>query len=97
MRVLNQFTEQFSVNELADLVQKAGNRLGLGVEINSIENPRKEAEEHYYNATHSGLLELGLKPHFLTQDILVDMLEVVLRNRDNIDMNKIMPRVRWKG
>lgn len=97
LRVLNQFTEQFSVNQLAEKVQKTGNELGLDVDIKPIENPRQEAEEHYYNAAHSGLLDLGLKPHFLTEEVLADMLETVLRNRDKIDLNKIMPRVKWKG
>ncbi len=96
MRILNQFTEQFSVNELAERVQRAGNALGLNVEVKSIDNPRKEAEDHYYNAAHSGLLELGLKPHYMTDEVLVQMLEQVMRYRDNIDASKIMPRVRWK-
>lgn len=97
LRILNQFTEQFSVNELAEIVKKAGDGLGLDVKIDSIENPRKEAEEHYYNAAHSGLLELGLNPHCLTEEVLMGMLEMVLKNKDDIDMNKIMPRVKWKG
>src|SRR3954451_757835 len=59
-RVFNQFTEQFSVRELAALVQHAGHGLGLDVEIAELENPRVEAEEHYYNAVHTKLLELGL-------------------------------------
>jgi len=96
MRILNQFTEQFSVNELAERVQRAGNGLGLNVEVKSIENPRKEAEEHYYNAKHSGLTELGLKPNFMTDDVLTEMLEQVIRYKDNIDASKIMPRVSWK-
>ena len=33
MRVFNQFTEQFSVNDIASIVQKAGNKLGLNVEV----------------------------------------------------------------
>jgi UDP-sulfoquinovose synthase len=97
LRVLNQFTEQFSVNELADQVQRVGNRLGLGVQIKSIDNPRKEAEEHYYNPAHSELLKLGLQPHFLTDDVMADMLETVVRHKDKIDPGKVMPRVRWKA
>ena len=95
MRILNQFTEQFSVNELADRVQRAGNALGLNVEVKSIENPRKEAEDHYYNAAHSGLMDLGLEPHYMTDDVLAEMLEQVIRYKDKIDTNKILPRVRW--
>jgi UDP-sulfoquinovose synthase len=97
LRVLNQFTERFSVNELADKVQTVGDRLGLSVAIQSIENPRKEAEEHYYNPTHSGLLELGLQPHYLTDDVMAQMLEYVMRHREKIEQRKILPRVRWSS
>ena len=69
--------------------------LGLNVEVKSIKNPRKEAEEHY-NAAHSGLIELGLEPHYLTNEVMVDMLETVLRNKNKIDLNKIMPRVKME-
>lgn len=96
LRVLNQFTETFSVNELAERVQRVGNQMGLNVQIQSIENPRKEAEEHYYNPAHSGLLELGLQPHYMTDEVVASMLEQVLRYKDRIDTRKILPRVRWK-
>jgi UDP-sulfoquinovose synthase len=96
LRILNQFTETFSVNQLAEKVQSVGNRLGLDVQIKAIDNPRKEAEDHYYNPAHSGLLELGLKPHFMTDDVVAAMLEQVMRYKDRIDTRKIMPRVRWK-
>ncbi|MHB1544398.1 MAG: NAD-dependent epimerase/dehydratase family protein [Gammaproteobacteria bacterium] len=95
LRVLNQFTECFSVNDLAGLVQKAGKHLGLNVEIEHLPNPRKEAEEHYYNPAHSGLLELGLKPHHLDEGVLAAMLEQIVRCRRDIDRAKIHPRVRW--
>jgi len=96
LRIMNQFTEQFSVNELADRVQAAGNSLGLNVQIKSIENPRKEMEDHYYNAAHSGLLELGLEPNFMTEEVLVDMLKLIIEHKDNISHDRIMPRVKWK-
>jgi len=96
MRILNQFTEQFSVNELAVRVQRAGNAMGLNVDVNPIDNPRQEVENHYYNAAHSGLLDLGLEPHYMTDDVLAEMLEQVVRYRSHIDVGKIMPRVSWK-
>jgi UDP-sulfoquinovose synthase len=95
LRILNQFTEQFSVNQLADRVQKVGVEMGLEVPIKSIDNPRKEMEDHYYNAAHSGLLDLGLQPHYLTDEVIEEMLNKVLSYRENIDKDKIMPRVRW--
>jgi len=95
LRVLNQFTEQFTVNRLANLIKNAGVELGLEVAVDSIANPRQEKEEHYYNPQHSGLLELGLKPHKLTTEVIVEMLKVVLPYRDKIDRKKILPRVKW--
>jgi UDP-sulfoquinovose synthase len=95
LRILNQFTETFSVNELAERIRRVGDRMGINVDVKSVENPRKELEEHYYNPAHSGLLELGLKPHFMTDDVVASMLERVSRYRNHIVVNRILPRVRW--
>lgn len=97
LRILNQFTEQFSVNQLADKVQRVGNMMGLDVRVNNIENPRKELEEHYYNAKHHGLLELGLKPHYMTDEVISSMLEQVLKYKGSIDERKVHPRVKWSA
>ncbi|MGE5537988.1 MAG: NAD-dependent epimerase/dehydratase family protein [Gemmatimonas sp.] len=96
LRILNQFTETFSVNQLAERVKRVGERLGLAVTIQNLDNPRKELEEHYYNPAHSGLLALGLKPHYMTDEVVADMLEEVLRHRENIVADRILPRVRWR-
>ena len=96
LRILNQFVETFSMNQLAEKVQRVGNQMGLNVEVAHIDNPRKEPEDHYYNPAHSGLLELGLQPHYLTDEVIAGMLETVLKYKDLIDPGKIMPRVRWK-
>ena len=96
LRVLNQFTEQFSVNELAAKVREAATALDIEVTVQTLDNPRKEAEDHYYNARHSGLLDLGLKPHFMTPEVLQSMLKVVTKYRHAIDKDKILPRVKWK-
>ncbi len=95
LRILNQFTEQFSVNELAQRIARVGNQMGLKVQIQSIANPRKEKEEHYYNAAHSGLIDLGLQPHFMTDDVIHSMIKQVMEYKDHIDIKKILPRVRW--
>lgn len=94
-RVFNQFTEIFSLIDLARLVKEQGAKLGLRVEIQHLENPRVEAEEHYYNARHSKLLDLGLAPHLLS-DVLIDsMLVRVQENAGRIRRESILPRVRW--
>jgi UDP-sulfoquinovose synthase len=96
LRIFNQFTEAFTVNELAKRVQKAGNGLGLNVEIKPVENPRIEAEEHYYNPAHTGLLELGLEPNYLTDEVLAEMMELVLKYKENIQSHQIYRKVKWK-
>lgn len=95
MRIFNQFTETFTVSELAEKVLEAGRTIGIDVKIQNIENPRTEAENHYYNPKHTGLFELGLKPHLLTQETLCELMEYVTRHRDNIDANRIFRGVRW--
>ena len=95
-RVLNQFTETFAVTDLAEKVRAAGRQTGLDVAIKSIENPRVEAEEHYYNPANTGLLELGLQPHPLTGDVLAGMIGYVQRHANTIDQAQMLPRVRWR-
>ena len=95
LRIFNQFTETFTVNELAVKVKAAGQVLGLDVEIKNIENPRKELEEHYYNPTHTGLLDLGLEPNYLTEEELVKMMRHVIKHRDAIDNHKIFRGTKW--
>jgi UDP-sulfoquinovose synthase len=96
LRIFNQFTETFSVNELADMVRQVGTQMGLKIEVRNIENPRKEMEEHYYNPAHHGLAELGLEPHFMTDEVVAGMLDQVLRHRNRIVIDRILPRVRWR-
>lgn len=95
LRILNQFTETFSVNDLSKRVQRAGKNLGLNVKIQHVENPRKEAEEHYYNPKHTGLLELGLKPYYLTDEVLEQMIEFVLKHKRKIKLDQIYQKVKW--
>ena len=95
LRIFNQFTETFSVNELAEKVKTVGDGLGLKVEIKSVENPRKEAEDHYYNPKHTGLLDLGLEPNYLTDEVLARMLVFVSRHKNNIKIHQIYRKVTW--
>jgi UDP-sulfoquinovose synthase len=95
-RVYNQFTEQFSVLDLAKNVQEAGKDLGMKVEIDHIPDPRVEAEHHYYNAKHSKLLDLGLHPHFLSESLLDSLMNIALKYRDRVDPTIMLPQVNWR-
>jgi UDP-sulfoquinovose synthase len=96
LRILNQFTETFTVNQLAERVQRVGRGIGLRVDVQNVDNPRKEKEEHYYRPVHHGLLELGLKPSLMSDDVIATMLGQVLRHRNRIVVERILPRVRWR-
>ena len=95
LRILNQFTETFSVNELAERIKAAASELSLDVKIKKIENPRLEKEEHYYNPENTGLLDLGLKPHFLTKPVIKRILTMISDNKEHINKEIIQPRVKW--
>jgi UDP-sulfoquinovose synthase len=95
-RVFNQFTEQFSVLELAKLVQMIAGEMGLNVEIEHLPDPRVEAEAHYYNAKHSRLADLGLEPHLLSDSLVNSLINVALRYRDRIDVGMFAPQVNWR-
>jgi UDP-sulfoquinovose synthase len=94
-RVFNQFTEQFSVTDLAERVRRVGEASGINVVIDRVVDPRIEAQEHYYNAAHTKLLELGLKPHPLSDDVVAHLLETIQRHKDRVLLGPIAPRTRW--
>jgi UDP-sulfoquinovose synthase len=96
-RVFNQFTEQFSVLDLAKMVQTAGAEMGFSVEINHLPDPRVEAEAHYYNAKHSKLIDLGLKPHLLSDSLLDSLMNIAVKYRDRIDPGTMAPQVNWRS
>ncbi|WP_072623262.1 NAD-dependent epimerase/dehydratase family protein [Spirulina major] len=95
-RVFNQFTELFSISDLATMVQKAGSTLGLKIEIQSVDNPRVELEEHYFNAKNTKLLDLGLEPHFLSDSLLDSLLNFAVKYQDRVDKQEILPKVSWR-
>ena len=96
LRIFNQIMETFTANELAELTKTVGNRLGYKVKINHIKNPRKEAEEHYYNPKYQGLKDIGVIPHYLTEDVMKKMFRVVEFYKDNIRKDVIFKGVEWK-
>jgi UDP-sulfoquinovose synthase len=96
-RVFNQFTEQFSVLQIANMVQAAGKKLGIKVVVDHLPTPRVELEDHYYNAKHSKLIDLGLEPHFLSESLLDSLMNIALRYQDRVDVGTFMPQVNWRN
>jgi UDP-sulfoquinovose synthase len=95
-RVFNQFTEQFSVLQIAHLVQAAGRKLGFPVDVDHLPDPRVESEDHYYNAKHSKLIDLGLDPHYLSDSLLDSLMNIAIRYRERIDTSMFTPQVDWR-
>ena len=91
-RVFNQFTESFSVGELARMVSEAAG----GAEIVHLEDPRVELEEHYYRAAHTKLLDLGLLPHLLGDELLTDLLSIARKHIDRLERTALAPNVEWR-
>ncbi|RRJ65622.1 NAD-dependent epimerase/dehydratase family protein [Paenibacillus oralis] len=94
-RVFNQFTEEFSVLELAEKVKHAVEREGYKVEIAHLPNPRVEKESHYFHAKNTKLQQLGLTPNLLTDEVLLGIFETARKYKDRVVMNNVLPDVSW--
>ena len=89
-------SESFSILELAEKVSNAATNLGLNVKIQNIENPRTEQEDHYYNPVNKNLLDMGLSPINLSDGILEDMIKKITFEKDSINKDLILPKIKWK-
>lgn len=96
-RVFNQFTEQWTVLQLAELVIKVATEMGLEPKMTNVENPRVEKESHYFNAINTNLIDLGLKPHLLTEETVEGLLSTAVENRDRIHPETFSPQVKWRS
>ena len=95
MHIHNQFTEQFSVNQLAKKVQKSLKKIDIDVSINKIKNPRIESEKHYYNAKNKNKMNYGLSPTFLNDDIIISIAQYVMKYKKNINKKILKPKTKW--
>ncbi|MDX6551514.1 MAG: UDP-sulfoquinovose synthase [Gaiellales bacterium] len=96
-RVFNQFTESFTVGELAEKVRQAAGEIGVPVQIDNITNPRVELEEHYYNPVHTKLPSLGLEPALLSETLIESVLHTIQRYQDRVIAEGIDPSTQWRG
>ena len=92
-RVFNQMTESMTITEIAKVVATS---YPGEVDIENIENPRVEAETHYYNVVHTGLMALGLSPHSLSETLISSMFDVAARYKDRVDREALLPLVNWR-
>lgn len=97
-RVVNQFMEIYSINQIAEMVKRAGDELGLNVQIAHVQNPRVEAEEHYYNPERKILDSLGFRPKRRMPEEVKVMIKDLLPYKERLERFKhvIMPKTRWR-
>jgi UDP-sulfoquinovose synthase len=95
-RVFNQFTEVFTVAELAEKVRHAGEEIGIPVQVRNVANPRVEQEEHYYNPKHTKLPSLGLQPTLLSETLIESALHVIDRHKGRVISDVIDPSTEWR-
>jgi UDP-sulfoquinovose synthase len=93
-RVFNQFTESFSVRDLAQRVAEVS---PTPVTIESIPDPRVEKEEHFYQAVTTKLPALGLQPHLLSDELIVSLIDLATRYKDHVNFEAIRPTVNWRA
>jgi UDP-sulfoquinovose synthase len=92
-RVFNQMTQSMSVRQIAETIAAASPET---VTIEQLENPRVELEDHYYNVVHSGLAELGLQPHLLSDTLIESLFEITKRYAHRVRPEAMLPTVQWR-
>ena len=94
-RTFNQFERTYSINELAEIVSEAAHDCGIETTIAHYENPRKEAETHYYNPAREKLIKLGYRP---TTDITGEVTRLIKDLKPythRLNSHLVVPRTRW--
>jgi len=90
VRIFNQMTEVHRVIDLAELVSRI-----TGAEIDMLDNPRKEASRNDLFAENRQLLDLGLEPITLEDDLLREVTDIAREYAHRCDREKIPCRSRW--
>lgn len=98
-RVVNQLDEIYNTTELAEKVIEVANEFGIKPKIKSIENPRVEAEDHFYAVEHKILPSLGFSRKKDIKDVIREIFETVIKYKYRADKAKdlIYPTVKWKN
>ncbi len=94
-KVRNQFTEIFSIEQLAKKIKKASQKINLKINIKHLKNPRHEMAKHYYKPSNKSFLKLGLKPKLLSDEFLISEIKKIEKIKSNIDLDTIDPTVKW--
>jgi UDP-sulfoquinovose synthase len=86
--VLNRFVVQAVLGQPLTVYGEGGQTRGV--------NPRVEAGSHYYNVVHTGLMELGLQPHRLSDTLITSLFDIAERHKHRADLAALRPTVDWR-
>ena len=92
-RVFNQITESMTVQQMAGTVAAASPE---DVTIEHLDNPRVELSGHYYNVTHTKLIDLGLQPHLLSATLIDSLFEITKRYAHRVRPEALLPTINWR-
>jgi UDP-sulfoquinovose synthase len=91
VKIYNQMTETHRIKDLALQVQ------GLtGAEINFLENPRVEALENNLTVSNESFLDLNLTPIKLSDQLIQEVENIVLKYQNRIDPTYFKPASFWR-
>jgi UDP-sulfoquinovose synthase len=93
-RVFNQMTESLSIQQIAETI---ANVSPDAVQIDHLDNPRVELENHHYNVVHSGLVELGLEPHLLSDTLIESLFGITKRYAHRVRAEAMLPTIQWRS
>ena len=95
-RNLNQFENIYSINQLANMVVDVSRKLGFCSRLEHIPNPRKEAEEHYYNPEHQKLFDMGYVPTTDIKQEIEKLIKLIAPFHERVDTSVFAPKTKWE-
>ena len=97
-RVVNQLAETLKVIDIANGVQMAAKGHGFEVEVQHVDNPRIEKEDHAYEVACDTLGDLGYIATTSHDVEIYQILGELIMHRDRIESvrNVIAPKTQWE-
>ncbi|MEM0117896.1 MAG: NAD-dependent epimerase/dehydratase family protein [Conexivisphaerales archaeon] len=98
-RVVNQLDEIYDTLTLAQKVSNIAKEYGIRVELETVNNPRVEAEEHFYDVEHKILPSLGFTRTKKMDEVIREIFETVIANKTRAELMKqlVYPTVYWRN